>query len=494
MTRFVIAFILACVCLCSCVDQNKKEERLAKQNCGSCHIYPEPALLDKKSWERVLPHMAFLMGFSDMEKLAQMSEADRNIVIPLLPAQPMISEEEFQAIRNFYLREAPNSLKVDSTKSAKPLQQFDASTFTLSRNGSPAITLIHSDSANQKIYLGTRSSWLYQLNNDFVKEDSFKLASPPSEMMSNGKEGSLLLEMGIMDPNDESRGQLISSNLAGKTQTVLIDSLKRPVHLEQVDLNNDAMSDFVICAFGNYSGALLAYEKQSDGNYKKHILQQLPGARRVIVRDFDNNGLKDILVLLTQGDEKILLLHNQGNFKFRITTLLRFPSVYGSSYFDIADFNSDGKFDILYTNGDNADYSMILKPYHGVRIFLNTGTNQFKESWFHPMHGASKAIARDFDGDGDLDIAAISFFPDFKHHPEQGFIYFEKGNEGYIPHTTSSASNARWLTMEAIDLENDGDTDLLLGALNFPTQVPPALFDQWDAQKASILILKNKQH
>ena len=69
----------------------------------------------------------------------------------------------------------------------------------------------------------------------------------------------------------------------------------------------------------------------------------------------------DILALMSQGDEKIILLLNQGDFNFRINTILSFPPVYGSSYFDVADFNHDGKFDILYTNGDNADYSMILK-------------------------------------------------------------------------------------------------------------------------------------
>ena len=35
------------------------------------------------------------------------------------------------------------------------------------------------------------------------------------------------------------------------------------------------------------------------------------------------------------------------------------------------------------------------------------------------------ARAMDFDEDGDLDVAAISFFPDFEKYPERSFIYFE---------------------------------------------------------------------
>jgi hypothetical protein len=34
-------------------------------------------------------------------------------------------------------------------------------------------------------------------------------------------------------------------------------------------------------------------------------------------------------------------------------------------------------------------------------------------------------MAKDFDHDGGLDIAAISYFPDFKNQPQEAFIYLE---------------------------------------------------------------------
>jgi len=38
-------------------------EALAKKYCASCHLYPEPQLLDKKTWrEGVLPNMAMRLG------------------------------------------------------------------------------------------------------------------------------------------------------------------------------------------------------------------------------------------------------------------------------------------------------------------------------------------------------------------------------------------------------------------------------------------------
>jgi hypothetical protein len=81
------------------------------------------------------------------------------------------------------------------------------------------------------------------------------------------------------------------------------------------------------------------------------------------------------------------------------------------------------------TNGDNGDYPAVLKPHHGVRIYLNDGKNAFEEHYFFPLNGAFKALAEDFDLDGDLDIAVISMFPDFEGRPEEGFVYLENKGE-----------------------------------------------------------------
>ena len=84
------------------------------------------------------------------------------------------------------------------------------------------------------------------------------------------------------------------------------------------------------------------------------------------------------------------------------------------------------------------------------------------------MPGASMAMARDYDNDGDLDIAAISFFPDFENAPDRGFLYFEnEGDYGFKPYRMPSTTVSRWLVMEAADYDSDGDIDLILGANNF---------------------------
>ncbi|HWY36556.1 MAG TPA: VCBS repeat-containing protein, partial [Nitrosopumilaceae archaeon] len=200
------------------------------------------------------------------------------------------------------------------------------------------------------------------------------------------------------------------------------------------------------------------------GKFQHHVIRPVPGAIKAYIQDYNHDGLPDLWVLFAQGDEGIFLFTNLGHGKFSEQKVLRFPPIYGSSYFELDDFNHDGYPDILYTCGDNADYSQVLKPYHGVYIFLNDGQNHFTQKYFFPINGCYKAIARDFDGDGDLDIAAISFFADYARQPEEGFVYLEnKGNFEFQPFTLPEAKSGRWLTMDAADLDGDGKIDIVLG-------------------------------
>lgn len=436
--------------------------------------------------------MGIYLGLPTYDFSNDVPADDLPTFLSTLPASPVVTEKEWEAICHYFEVNAPDSLSKATRKQPKELSQFAISKFQLPGGRSnPLITLLEVDTAHENIFIGTRQSWLYKLDRNFVATDSFSLNSPPSYInFQNSPELHVSL-MGIMDPNDQAKGEIVSMVNSTTKPTTLIDSIKRPVYFEKIDLNDDGREDFVVCAFGNFTGALLVYENTEKGFVKKVINAQ-PGTRKVIVKDFNNDGLPDILALTSQADEKIVLFINQGNFNFKLKILLRFPPVYGSSYFDIADFNHDGLYDILYTNGDNADISIVLKPYHGVRIFTNTGHDKFNETWFYPMYGASEAVARDFDADGDIDIAAISFFPDFKNHYEDGFIYFENNNDQFIPHTTELAKSGRWLKITAADIDKDGDEDLLLGALDFRPMVPDSIYQHWMEEKTAVLILRNK--
>ncbi|MCU0368779.1 MAG: VCBS repeat-containing protein [Cyclobacteriaceae bacterium] len=487
---YVIIFLSV---FASCENTEEREVRLAKQYCSSCHLFPEPGLLDKKTWmNSVLPRMGLQLGLNTFDYQSDVPVKDILTFLSTIPPAPVIKEDEWKSIKSYYVKNAPESLSTQPNEKLEETTQFETSKFRLNKNEQPLITLLHADTKSSRVYVGTRTGWLYQLTNQFEVLDSIYTYSAPSHIKTD-KDGIIeVLLMGIMDPNDQPAGTLVQVDYKNRKMNLLIDSLKRPVHFEKADLNADGLDDYIICAFGNITGALLVYENQGNQRFKKRILNAQPGTRKVFVRDFTGDGKPDIVALLAQADEKVMLFTNEGDFKFKPSNLVRFPSVYGSSDFDIADFNHDGHFDFVTTQGDNADFSIILKPYHGVRVFLNDGKNNFSQSWFYPMHGASEVKAADFDGDGDTDIAAITFFPDFTKEPRNSFLYFENTGKEFKPFTTSLANSGRWLVMDASDIDNDGDKDLLLGALNFKPLVPDSIFNDWNAQGASLLILRNR--
>ena len=128
--------------------------------------------------------------------------------------------------------------------------------------------------------------------------------------------------------------------------------------------------------------------------------------------------------------------------------------------------------------------------FRSVYIFLNDGKNHFTEKYFFPVNGCYKAIPRDYDKDGDLDIAAISFFADYARQPEEGFVYLEnKGNFNFQPYTIPETNKGRWLTMDAGDMDGDGKVDIVLGNFSVaPVMIKPQV--DW-AKGPVFLLLKN---
>src|SRR5699024_7750834 len=201
-----------------------------------------------------------------------------------------------------------------------------------------------------------------------------------------------------------------------------------------------------------------------------------------------------MMVLFAQGNEGIWLFINNKTGGFILKNLLRFPPVYGSTGFQLADFNNDGKPDILYTAGDNADYSAIFKPYHGVYIFINEGDYHYKKAYFYHINGTTKATAADFDKDGDLDIATISFYADLRgNHSPDTFIYFQQVQPlQFIPSSPASVHElGRWICMDIADIDQDNDPDIILGNYSESFMTQKKIEPDWNT-RLPFIVLKNK--
>jgi len=455
-------------------DNIRKGEKLAAIYCQGCHNLPDPSTLDSKHWEKdVLPYMGPRLGiFTHGFEVYPSSRYDKNLNKDFYPSKPLLSSAEWQYLMDYFIATSPDSLP---GQQRKVTIQSGLSLFKPLMPGfkydQPATCLIQVDTSNNKhsILLGDASrKKLFRFNSSLDLEDSV-LMNGPIVGLDFSHDSIIACDIGVLNPNNGKfgKGLVIHDgwNQKMKVDSVpLFDSLARPVQLTAADLNKDGLTDYLVCEFGHLSGSLSWLENMGNGKFQHHVIRTVPGAIKAYIQDYNHDGLPDLWVLFAQGDEGIFLFTNLGHGKFSEQKVLRFPPIYGSSYFELDDFNHDGYPDILYTCGDNADYSQVLKPYHGVYIFLNDGQNHFTQKYFFPINGCYKAIARDFDGDGDLDIAAISFFADYARQPEEGFVYLEnKGNFEFQPFSLSEGKSGRWLTMDAADLDGDGKIDIVLG-------------------------------
>jgi hypothetical protein len=472
--------------------------RVAAQSyCQTCHAVPDPEMLDRKTWrDQLLPKMRFFTGLTPPN--TNFSQ-DLGVLLAgnVLPKAPMMAEKTWDAIVDYYVSAAPEKLvsTQDQEKIDVGLKHFTAVPARF-RRGPPHTTLVKIIPALRVIMMGdAQSQGIDFLDANGALMSSVELGNIPVGMTETA-DAYYFPAIGHFFPREEPRGQLLmlAKTATGLRREAVLSDLPRTTDVQFADLNGDGREDFALCLYGNFIGRFSWFENKAAGRHEEHVLLDKPGSIHCAVHDFNKDGHPDLAVLVAQAEESMFIFVNDGRGRFTKHRAFQRQPSWGHSGFELADFDGDGQMDLLVTNGDNGDFSTApTKPYHGTRIYLNQGDLRFEEAWFFHQNGAYKAVARDFDQDGDLDIAAISFFPDYEKSPRESFVYLEnQGGFRFTASTFRECVSGRWLTMDAGDLDGDGDADIALGSLvKMPSPVPDFLKKAWEESGPSVMILKN---
>ncbi len=315
--------------------------------------------------------------------------------------------------------------------------------------------------------------------------------------VSFGNGGCLLTDIGTLLPSEQAKGSLFW--LTGGSLARVQSGVHRPVQSMTVDLNGDGKNELIIANYGHRSGSLSLYLKQTnEGHYSEQPLLGLSGAVKFYVRDVDKDGRKDIIALFAQESESIYVFYQTADLVFKAEKVLQFEPQYGTSDFVVLDYNKDGIDDLATVHGDNADYSNCLKRFHGLRLFMGSRSEGYKEAFFYPLYGATRVQADDFDQDGDIDFAVSAFFPELTYLASESFVYLENTaspDVRFTPYTLKTPIPVKSLTLEKADVDHDGDLDLVLGQFSYsPVEVPTVLQQQWNTVPYKLLILVNKRN
>lgn len=482
--------LLLLIFISSCKKEKPKspEAELYTKYCASCHLAPKLDELPKEIWEKsVLPAMLERMEVEGINEGA-------NAGAPGF--RPKLTFEEWVQIQTYVLSNAPEHLEAIDVPKADTLNQFVAKSYAVDEQNGGMITYLEFIEDNSQVHYGDLTGTLGSFNFDQEASEQIYQGKTPITWYSKKDSMEIISEVGIIRPSELEKGKILRKI---GTDTLAVDqSFHRPVHTLLEDLNGDGKNEIVVSEFGNESGRLSLLIENESGGYDKKVLLNLPGAIRTVAKDMNNDGKLDIVALMTQSNESITVFHQTEDLVFEAKKLLEFSPLFGTSWFEIVDYNGDGLDDIITVQGDNADISYVHKPYHGMRIYLNKGGNEYAESYFYPMYGATRVLSRDFDQDGDIDFALISTFPNYMEFPERSFVYLENKDSDAYEFSTKILEDpalARWFLMDASDIDDDGDLDIVLSSLTLGfTPVPDVLSDRWNNTNVDIMLLENLLH
>jgi hypothetical protein len=238
------------------------------------------------------------------------------------------------------------------------------------------------------------------------------------------------------------------------------------------DCNGDGLEDFYIGGAKDQAGAL--FIQTSEGSFKRAVQPAFEADKASedagsILFDADGDSDLDLYVCsggneFTNASTSLIdrLYFNDGKGNFtrspQVLPTLKFES---NSAVKAADYDGDGDLD-LFVGGRlvPAEYGVPANSY----ILNNDGKGNFKDvstetaPTLKSIGMITDAIWEDIDGDKDPDLLVVGEYVAIKVFLNESGKLVEKTTESGLDKT-----EGWWNRIEAADLDNDGDTDFVVG-------------------------------
>jgi hypothetical protein len=440
--------------------------------CGDCHAMPDPQTFPKSRWE---------------EEVAQgyqfYIESKRS---------DLVEPRRIDAVRYFRDR-APDSIHIPAVESVPTAHQFlkqEPIAADIESKLAPSISHILWDDAEKVLMTSDMRSGVvnqYQAGSDWQRTELARVQNScrvtKCDWNKDGRPDYLIADIGSFPVADHSNGKLylLLAGPTGYEKIELATGLARLVEAQLIDFDGDGDNDILLAEFGwRTTGSVKLLRNQSEEGavpvFSMEVLDTRHGALGVQVADLNADGHPDYLIAFGQEFETLEAYYGDGKGQYRKSVLFQLadPS-YNASSFTIADVDADGLLDIVHTNGDTMD-AFLPKPYHGVRWLRNLGNEQWENRELGLLVGALQACVADFDGDGDLDIAAVGMLPPSPTVDSSSYdsiVWWEQGKDLTFKRHALEQYGGSHAACAAGDVNGDGIPDLIVGQWATSPSVPP---------------------
>ena len=233
-----------------------------------------------------------------------------------------------------------------------------------------------------------------------------------------------------------------------------------PYGIVGADFDGDGNADLVTIS----SDVLRLFPGLGDGGFAPPVTSATVDlAYRALAGDFNGDGKLDLAVGAYQWAPGVAIALGDGHGGF--TDGGQYPAGAGSVWLTLADFNHDGVLDLATANSRESTVSVLLGVGDGT--FENVATLPATDGG--PT--AQGITSGDFDGDGNMDIAAGSFGMDSSGNAVQSpvSVFYGYGDGGFA---TAVAVGSDVVPTDVVAADWNGDGRLDLAAADFSGRDP----------------------